>query len=264
MKPFLLALCATMLLACGDGGQGPSPAARDTVYIWPRFEEAIDPELIPQVFDHEWELVGTTLGSYGFGALPGETVVLRLRARYYEPLDVPIVVPDTVTPDPDDSRRRLFPVFVVDRIVPALLRAEWAADFTGPTVRVEIYAPHGLAGVTLTYSHVYFQACRDILTDFFCENRITGNAGGPSWSDPTAEGNRGWANLVGPWRGWPSGMPPDEYSAMIENGEAVPGWSTMLNINITDDLGHAGHGACGGGLIPDAGRVVGCGVLFIQ
>lgn len=264
MKPNLLALCATALVACGDGGQEPSPTVADTVYIWPRFEEAVDPDLIPQVSDHEWELDGTTYGRYGFGALPGETVVLRLRAKYYAPLDMAIVVPDTVRPDPDDSQRRLFPVFIIHRIVPALLRAEWAADFTGAVTRVEIHAPHGLAGVTLTSTYVYFQACRDILTDVFCENRLTGNAGGPSWADPGAVGTRGWANLVGPWRGWPGGMPPAGYSAMIEDGEAIPGWSAVLNIDLTDDQGHVGHGGCVGGLIPDPGRELVCDILFSQ
>jgi hypothetical protein len=169
---------------------------------------------------------------------------------------VPIVVPDTVSRGPD-ARRRYYPVATVHRLVPALLRAEWAADFSGPTIRIEIYAPFGLAGVRLTSTSVYYQAC---LEGTLCDVMINGSVGGDPWAAPSAGGQQGWAELTGLWAGWPSGMPPDGYVGEV----GTPGWAAVVNVNIADDHGHIGHGNCGPGLIPSGHRDLICDALYTQ
>jgi hypothetical protein len=57
----LRALLAAALTGCG-AGTGPSLSGPDTVYVSPRFTEAVSPDLIPQIQDFEWSLEGTTSG----------------------------------------------------------------------------------------------------------------------------------------------------------------------------------------------------------
>ena len=251
----MLALATT---ACGGGGGGgfePPPAVRDTVYILPYFGEAVGTDLIPQINDYDWRLDSTVADRNGSWALSGSTVVLKVHSPLYETLDSALAVPDTVSPDPDGVRR-YHPLITLHRLVPALLGAEWAADFAGPTIRIEIYAPHGLAGVRLTSTSVYYQACREL--PFPCDSIINGAVGGDPWADPSATGLQGWATLTGQWWGWPSALPPDGYGG--EGPERA--WDTVVSVNIADDQGHVGHGGCERGFIPSGERELKCSVLF--
>ena len=175
--------------SCGDGGALAPPP--DLVYISPRFVEAFNEDYCcPQIGDNggngnDWELDGLIDGGWpdGMGAAVGSTVVLRVQSPLYEHLEFSFIVPDTVTRGAD-SRRRYYPAVRIYRLVPALLRATWAADFTGPTVQIEIYAPHGLGGVKLTWVSVYWSAC--VIDDNYCDDApITGSSGG-SPCGPTA------------------------------------------------------------------------------
>jgi hypothetical protein len=251
LLPILLAVALT---GCGGGdGPSPPPSGPDTVYISPRFAEAVGTDLIPQLEDYDWTVEGTTDTYGGRWALAGSTIVVGVHSPLYERLAQPLVVPDTV--DQDENGTRWYrPVVTVHRLVPALLSAEWTADFAGPTIRIEIYAPHGLAGVRLTSTSVYYQACLED-TPFPCDVMINGGVSGDPWADPSATGLQGWADLTGQWVGWPSSLPPDGYES---------GWSTVVNVNIADDQGHVGFGSCGGGSIPSDGRTLRCGVLFAK
>jgi hypothetical protein len=251
------AFLAVALAGCGDGS-GPSPPGPDTVYVSPRFTEAVSPDIIPQIYEYDWTIEGTTTDANGRWALAGGTVELRLQSPLYEAMAIQIVVPDTVSRDPD-ALRWYHPVVTVHRLVPALLRAEWTADFSGPTIRIEIYAPYGLAGVRLTSSSVYYQACLEG-TPFPCDVMINGAVGGDPWGAPSAAGLQGWADLTGQWVGWPSDMPPDGYVGEV----GTPGWSALVNVNIADDHGHIGHGSCGYALIPSDHRDLTCDALYTQ
>jgi hypothetical protein len=224
----------------------------------PHFLEAVGVDIVPQIYDYDWTLEGVTTDNHGGRwARPGTTIEVRLQSPLYQPLAQSLVVPDV---DPAEDGSRWFrPDITVQRLTPALLRAEWSADFTHPTIRIEIYAPFGLAGVSLTSTSVYYQACLEG-TPFPCDEIITGSVGGDPWSDLTATATQGWADITGRWTGWPSGMPPEGYVGEV----GTPGWSTTLNVNIKDDHAHVGHGACGGGLIPSESRTLGCGVLYTQ
>jgi hypothetical protein len=254
--------------ACGDhGALAPPP---DLVYIFPRFVEAYNENIGAQIGENggnanDWELDGL-IDENGMGAAVGSTVVLHVHSRLYQSLDSSFIVPDTVTRSATSQPRNYFPVVRLSRLVPALLRAKWAADVTGPTLQLEIYAPRGLAGVRLTAVWVYWQACLN--TDFFCETRITGSADRPPWQpDSSAAGLSGWADLSegyaylsGRWSGWPSALPPDGYGGT----GASRGWQATLNVTIEDDQGHRGHGACGSGFIPSSERELSCNVLFYR
>jgi hypothetical protein len=87
------------------------------------------------------------------------------------------------------------------------------------------------------------------------DDAISGYVDGDPWADPTATGLRGWADLSGQWRGWPSSMPPAGYEEE---------WSTVVNVHIEDDHGHIGHGSCSHGLIPSGRLHLICDVLFTQ
>jgi len=145
-----------------------------------------------------------------------------------------------------------------------MIRVHWqrhplGAVLTGPTIQIEVYAPHGLGGVRVTGVYVYRQACLN--TDIFCETRITGAAFGSPWQpDPSAAGLQGWANLTGAWSGWPSTLPPEGYGGTGSSRR----WQATLNVTIEDDQGHNGHGACSGGYIPSSGRELSCSVLFLH
>ena len=135
-------LLAAALVGCGAGGGEPSPPGPDTVYVGPQVTEAVSPDIIPQIDDHEWSIEGATDDLHGRWALVGDTLEVRLNSPLYTPLAAQIVLPDTVSRSPDgDGRRWYRPVMTVQRLVPALLGGEWTADFSGPTIRIEIYAP---------------------------------------------------------------------------------------------------------------------------
>lgn len=253
----IAALLAAALTGCGDGN-GPSPSGSDTVYVSPQLTEAVSPDIIPQIYEYDWTIEGTTTDQHGQWALAGDTVQFRLHSPLYEPMSTQIVVPDTVSRVPD-GRRRYYPMITVDRLVPALLGAEWAADFAGPTIRIEIYAPYGLAGVRLTSTSVYYQACLDG-TPFPCDVMINGSVGGDPWVAPSTASLQGWADLSGQWAGWPGEMPPEGYVGEVGS----LGWSANVNVNIADDHGHIGHGTCGFGLIPSGHRDLTCGVLYTR
>lgn len=267
-----LLTCAALVTvsggACGDGGTslaGPEP---DAVYIFPRFVEAVSEDLLPQIGDNgghvtDWTLEGTTSDRGGEWAPVGSTVLLHVNSRYYEPLELSFVVPDTVTPGADGVRR-YYPVATLDRIIPAILAARWAADLTGPVLEVEVYAPNGLAGVRLKAIRIYYLAC---LNDHaYCDAKVDGWADRPAWQpDLSATGTQGWAdlsegwpNLDGSWSGWPSDLPPEGYGGYGESR----GWQVTLNISIEDDQGHVGHAGCSPGWIPSPVLEVPCTVLF--
>jgi hypothetical protein len=263
------ALLSAAGASCGDGGALAPPP--DLVYISPRFVEAFNEDYCcPQIGDNggnanDWELDGLIDGGWpnGMGAAVGTTVVLRVHSPLYQSLELSFIVPDTVTRGVD-SLRRYYPIVRLSRLVPALRRAQWTADFTGPTVQIEIYAPHGIGGVRITSVSVYMQACLN--SDAFCETRITSSADRPSWQpDASATGEWGWADLSagwphldGRWSGWPTTLPPLGYGGP----DASRAWQAVLRVSIEDDLGHQGHGACDGGFIPSSGQELACGVLF--
>ena len=266
--PFL-ALLTAVAGACNESPQGlnGSPLlARDTVYIRPLFVDTVSPNQTPQL-DGPVALDGTKLNDHGAWAYPGDTVILRSRSplSLYEAIEDSIIVPDTVKRD-SYSLRVYNPMVIVHRLIPTILRARWAADFTGPTVEVEIYAPNGIPGVRLTDVWVYWQACLN--SDVFCETRITGSADRPPWGpDSSATGPRswadlsaGWAYLGGRWAGWPSTLPPYGYGGT----GASQAWQVTLGVSIEDDQGHRGHGACSSGFIPSDERELSCDVLFIR
>jgi hypothetical protein len=259
-------LLAAVMAACGDSGVLAPPAAPDRVYVFPRFVEAINEDLgVAQIGENggsanDWELDGTTSDRNGLWAAIGSTVVLRVHSPLYQSLELSFIVPDTVTRN-EYSRRVYYPIARLSRLVPAVLRAQWAADFTGPTVQVEIYAPHGLGGVRLTSVSVYWQACA--CNEITCYSCITGSADRPPWRpDSSATGlqawaqlSDGWAHLGGRWSGWPSALPPPGYD---------PGWAASLRFTIEDDQGHSGHGSCSYGSIPSSERELACDVLFYR
>ncbi len=39
-------------------------------------------------------------------------------------------------------------------------------------------------------------------------------------------------------------------------------WQATLNVDVTDDLGHEGHGGCDGGSVPSPQKVVRCSSWF--
>ena len=253
----VVAACA----ACGDSSAAPPEGNR--VYIYPLFVEAVKEDLCcPQIGENggspnDWEFDGAESDNNGIWAAVGSTVVLRVHSPLYQNLELSFVVPDTVTPDAR-SLGYYHPVARIVRLVPALFGARWAADFTEPTVQIEIYAPHGLAGVRLTSVGVYLQACLN--SSNLCETRITGFASGSPWqADSSATDLQGWATLTGPWAGWPSALPPLGYGGP----DSSRAWQATLNVTIEDDLGHKGHGACGGGFIPSSQLDLTCRVLFL-
>ena len=250
----LLPLLAAVAVACHGSPQEPSQLARDTVYISPQFVDTVTPDQALQL-DGAVALDGTRLNSNGAWAYAGDTVVVRVSSpsSFYEAITDTIIVPDTVA-RASNSLRRYYPIVTLRRLIPAVLRARWAADFTGPTIALEIYAPFGLAGVRLPDVSVYWQACLN--SSNLCDVRIFGRAGGSPWyPDASTTGLRGWAHLTGPWVDWPSALPPAGY------GDG--GWQATLNVNIEDDHGHRGHGACGGGFIPSFQLELTCDVLFL-
>jgi len=256
----LAAILAISASACGGSGSGglePPPPVSDTVYVQPQFVEAVGADVIPQLNDYDWSMEGTSNGGPGSWALTGSTVVLRLHSPLYQMLDTSFVLPDSIRPG-ESGVRIYHPVITIQRLVPALLRAEWAADFAGPTIRIVIYAPHGLAGVRLTSTSVYYQACTEL--PFPCDSIISGSVGGAAWADPSAAGLQGWATLTGQWVGWPSALPPDGYGGVGPQRA----WFTTVDVAIADDQGHVGHGACGHGFIPSSDLEMTCDVLFIQ
>lgn len=265
--PFAIVLIVGAV-ACGDRAVAPGPSP-DKVYITPIFVEAIREDLCcPQIGENggsslDWELVGTTLDRDGTWAPVGSTVILRVHSPLYQTLDLSLLIPDTVTPNAY-SLRRYFPIVRVSRLVPAVLRVRWSADFTGPTLQVEIYAPHGISGVTLPYVWVYLQACLN--GDPFCETRITGSADRPEWRpDSSATGEWAWANLSagwphlgGRWSEWPTALPPIGYGGP----DSSRAWQATVSFSIEDDQGHHRHAGCSGGFIPSAERELDCSVLF--
>ena len=57
------------------------------------FTEAVSPAIIPQIYDYEWSIDGTTDDRNGYRwAVAGDTVEVRLNSPLYDPLAVPIVL----------------------------------------------------------------------------------------------------------------------------------------------------------------------------
>lgn len=259
LTPLLLGI----LQACGGDTDATSPPPPEAVYISPHFVEAFQEDYCcPQIGDNgggpaDWTLEGTTSDRNGMWAPVGRTVILHVRSPRYESLDLSFIVPDTVTIAPGNSLRYFYPLVRLHRLAPAVVRARWSADFSGPTVQLDIYAPHGIGGVRLTAVGVYRQACLN--TDLYCETRITGSASGPDWqADSPMPEVRGWVDLTGPWWGWPDGLPPNGYGGTGSS----QAWQATLNFQIEDDQGHRGHGGCADGFIPSAELELLCSVLF--
>lgn len=259
-------------VACSDRAVAPSPSpspSPDKVFISPYFVEAIKEDLCcPQIGENggsptDWELVGATSDRDGTWAPVGSTVVLRVHSPLYQSVELSFIIPDTVTIN-EYSQRYYHPIVRLSRLVPAILQARWAADFAGPALQFEIYAPYGIGGVRITSVTVYRQACLN--RDMFCETRITGFADRPPWRpDEFATGTRGWADLSagwphlgGRWSGWPTELPPIGYGGP----DASRAWQATVSVSIEDDQGHSGHGACSGGFIPASERELDCSVLF--
>ena len=267
--PFAIVLIVGAV-GCGDPAVAPEPSP-DKVYISPRFVEAIREDLCcPQIGENggsptDWELVGTTSDRDGTWAPVGSTVILRVHSPLYESLDLALLIPDTVTPNAY-SYRRYFPTVRLYRLVPGILRVRWSADFTGPRLLIEIYAPYGIGGVRITAAWVYQQACLN--GDPFCETRITGSADRPPWQPDTsvtgewawADLSAGWPHLGGRWSGWPTALPPIGYGGP----DTSRAWQATVNLSIEDDQGHRGHAGCSGGFIPSAERELDCVLLFTR
>ncbi len=179
---------------------------------------------------------------------PGDTLI---SLSYYEPITDTVIVPDTWA-STSNSLRWYHPRFFLHRLIPAVLGVRWAADFSGPTVEVEIYAPHGFAGVTLPDVGVYLQACN--VSDS-CTTYITGFADGSPWHpDSSATRLQGSADLTGPWVGWPSALPPAGYG--------YGAWQATLQLVLEDDQGHRANVGCGGLLIPSPPVKLTCSLIF--
>lgn len=254
----------SLVVACGGRGVvSPDGSGPDTVYVVPIFVEAVDSNFCcAQIGDnggspHDWYLEGVRKDAYlNDWSFPGDTVTVHVQSRYYEAVAIPFVIPDTVSRDTFSiSRSRVYDVIVpVTRIVPAVLHAQWAADSSGPTIQLEIYAPRGMKSTRITSTSVFFQACRD--GDPYCDDHYQFLADGPTWEpDPADTATRRWVMLQGTWHGWPSGLPPEGYNGGIA-------WQAVLSIGIADDHGHEGHGGCDDALVPSAQVTLHCDFLF--
>lgn len=261
-----MGLVIALAAACGDSGvTSPDGAGPDTVYVFPYFVEAVDSNGdIAQIGDNggsprDWYLKGARQDAYGNDwAVPGDTVTVHVQSRFYDTVTVPFVIPDTVSRDTFSiSQNRLYDLIVpVTRIVPTVLRAKWAADTTGPTIQLEIYAPRGMKSTRITWTSVFFQACRD--GDVYCDDNYRWFADGPTWDpDPSDTATERWVTLQGAWHGWPSGVPPQGYNRGIA-------WQAVLTIGIADDHGHTGHGGCDDAWVPSAQVTLNCSFLFQQ
>ncbi len=259
-------LCSA--LACSGSPQGPTQVARDTVYVDPDLVDTLAfleaGEILPMgaltvVLD------GTRRDANGRWAYAGDTVIMRVTSSlsyrdpgdtlislsYYEPITDTVIVPDTWA-STSNSLRWYHPRFFLHRLIPAVLGVRWAADFSGPTVEVEIYAPHGFAGVTLPDVGVYLQACN--VSDS-CTTYITGFADGSPWHpDSSATRLQGSADLTGPWVGWPRALPPAGYG--------YGAWQATLQLVLEDDQGHRANVGCGGLLIPSPPVKLTCSLIF--
>jgi hypothetical protein len=162
----------------------------------------------------------------------GSTVVLHVHSKFYERLDTSFIVPDT----------GLHPMFRLNRLVPTILRMQWSADFSGPKIRAEVFAPRGLSRVRITSVDVNFGACgfsesaKQLGLPQPCIWRYASPFPGPWQPDST-----GWVNVTGRWSGWPDSSPPYGYGS---------GWAATVIIVVEDDLGHSASGSCGGGQLP--------------
>jgi hypothetical protein len=252
MRSAQLASLAIALLTAGGCERNTlatSPHV-DSVAVMPEFRETLDSSMaqigmnggvgIDGGFDWHFEGGGIDGTSFAVGSM----VVLHLRSRFYDQLDTSFVAEGN-------------PVIWVQRLIPKVLRAQWSADFTGPTVRLEVYAPHGLAAVTITSASVYTTACW--LASPICWPII--NAYyllDGSWHPDST----GWVQLTGSWSSWPSGPPPDGYGSPGLNKRT---WQASVDVLIADDLGHTGNGGCGGVWLPSPQvEMEGCGTVFQQ
>lgn len=258
MKNLLGIALTAFLAACSEAAAPASESGPDTVYIVPGFEEVLDGiQVTPQFGENgglpgELALEGTTQGPHGPWAVPGDTIVIHVRSPLYDTLAAPLVIPDTVSRN-RDSVRIYRPVIRLTRVVPAVLGIRWSADFSGPTVQVDIYAPHGMEQLKLTGPYVYLQACRN--GDAYCETRVVRSADRPDWRDSFATDVRAWvdisvgyAHLDGRWSGWPDALPPIGYGGP----DSLRAWQATLNLGIEYE-GHRGRGGCGGLFVPSAG-----------
>lgn len=62
----LTVLLTGALVGCSSDGPS-TPPGPDTVFISPRFVEPMSAELIPQLYDYDWTLEGTTTDPHGQG-----------------------------------------------------------------------------------------------------------------------------------------------------------------------------------------------------
>jgi hypothetical protein len=196
---------------------------------------------------YDWHFEGGGIDGTGFPS--GSTVMLHLQSRFYQRPDTSFVVGRGVQDE--------FPVIWVHRLVPKIIRAQWSADLTGATIRLEISAPHGLSGVRITNAWVWRGACW--LTNAYCEPNIRGtNSLDGAWQPDST----GWVQLTGRWSSWPDSLPPEGYGLLGSNARM---WQATLNVDIEDDLGHRGRGSCVTTGIPSPQvELASCSTIFQQ
>ncbi len=243
-----LAIAILTATGCDHTRLATSPHV-DSVSVWPAFRETLDSSMaqigmnggvgINGGFDWHFEGGGIDGARFPFGTM----VVLHLRSRFYDQLDTSFVA---------DSAGN--PVIWVHRLIPKILRAQWSADYTGPTIRLQVYAPRQ---TTIDNVWVYVMACW--LGSDYCQPYV---ALGPSLDGSWQTDSTGWVQLSGTWSSWPSGPPPAGYGLL---GSQARMWEATLNVDFEDDLGHTGHGACGPTLLPSSQvELRECGTMFQQ
>jgi hypothetical protein len=254
-----------LLAACSDsGGVGPSGEATSTmVEVSPDFYEAFAPSYPGETeFTLEgqrmidWEVVGRSAPNQSALVEPGSTVELVAHSLYYDPIDTTFTVPDTVTADPQRGGRRAYtPRIPMDRLGPAVTALRWSADYTGPAIDLDLYAPRGFNTVRVFATYVFLKACSR--SDPSCLDYSFIASAGPGWqADSSRTELSGWIQLTGTWQLWPQGPPPPGYGSGY--------WSARLDFALEDDQGIVGNWSCQGVRVIGNGQAVYCRLLSIR